>query len=198
MAGAPLRIGIFGGTFDPVHTAHLEVAQAVRVRLGLDRMLLVVANDPWQKPERPLSSAEDRYAVVEAATVEWPGLEPCRLELDRGGPSYTVETVDALREEAPDAELFLVVGSDVVADLPTWKDEPRLRTLVTLVIVRRAGGPVVDPPPGWRAVTVPVVAPDVSSTELRAQLEAGESVLGLVPEAAIRCISERGLYATRR
>ena len=118
----------------------------------------------------------------------WPGLEPCRIEIDRGGPSYTIDTVRQLHQDDPGAELVLVVGSDVVAGLTTWQDEPALRGLVTLAVVGRPGAPPAEPPPGWRAVTVPVAPLDVSSTELRRRLEAGEPVDGLVPEAVIRCI----------
>jgi nicotinate-nucleotide adenylyltransferase len=193
------RIGVFGGTFDPIHTAHLELAESVRRTLGLDRMLLVVANQPWQKEgDRPVTPAEDRFAMVEAAAAEWPGLEPSRIEIDRGGPSYAIDTVRALRESEPDAELTLVVGADVVSGLTTWKDEPILRDLVTLAVVGRPGVPAVDAPPGWRAVGVPAATFDVSSTGLRSRLERGEPVDGLVPEAVIRCMVERGLYATER
>jgi len=194
-----VRIGIFGGTFDPVHTAHLEVAEAVRTAVRLDRMLLMVANQPWQKGgRRRLTPAEDRFAMVEAAAGGWPGLDPCRMEIDRGGPTYTIDTVRQLQRELPAAELFLVVGSDVVAGLTTWHDEPALRHLVTLAVVGRPGAPPALLPPGWRAVTVPVAPFDVSSTELRERLEAGLPVDGLVPDAVIRCIEQRGLYATRR
>jgi nicotinate-nucleotide adenylyltransferase len=193
------RIGIFGGTFDPVHTAHLEVAEAVRHQLELDRMLLMVANQPWQKKGgRILTPAEDRFAMVQAAAQGWPGLEPSRMEIDRGGPTYSIDTVRQLREEAPGADLFLVVGSDVVPGLTTWRDEPDLRGLVTLAVVSRPGAPTEPPPPGWTAVTVPVAPFDVSSTELRERLESGLPVGDLVPEAVIHCIEERGLYAGRR
>jgi nicotinate-nucleotide adenylyltransferase len=196
---AATRIGIFGGTFDPIHTAHLEVAESVREALGLDRMLLVVANQPWQKVgERALTPAEDRYAMVAAAVTGWPGLEPSHIEIDRGGPSYTIDTVRELRSMAPGAELVLVVGSDVVAGLTTWRDEPALRHQVTLAVVGRPGAPPEAPPPGWHAVNVPVAPFDVSSTELRRRLERGGSVDDLVPEAVIRCIQQRGLYATGR
>jgi nicotinate-nucleotide adenylyltransferase len=193
------RLGLFGGTFDPIHTAHLELAEAVRVSLHLDRMLLVVANRPWQKEgDRPITPAEDRFAMVEAAAVGWPGLVPSRTELDRGGPSYTIDTVRQLLQGEPGAELILVVGADVVPGLTTWHDEPALRDLVTLAIVGRPGAPLTEPPPGWRAVTVPVAPLDVSSTELRRRLEQGLAVDGLVPEGVIRCIRQRGLYATGR
>jgi nicotinate-nucleotide adenylyltransferase len=194
-----VRIGIFGGTFDPVHTAHLEVAEAVRERLGLDRMLLMVANQPWQKVgARPLTPAEDRFAMVEAAASDWPGLEPSRMEIDRGGPTYTIDTVRQLLDEEPGAEVTLVVGSDVVGGLTTWKDEAALQGAVTLAVVGRPGVDPVAPPPGWRTVQVPVAPFDVSSTELRRRLEAGLPVEGWVPEPVIRCIARRGLYATGR
>ena len=196
---AAVRIGIFGGTFDPIHTAHLEVAEAVRERLGLDRMLLMVANQPWQKVgARPLTPAEDRFAMVEAAAADWPGLEPSRMEIDRGGPSYTIDTVRQLLGEEPGAEVTVVVGSDVVGGLTTWKDEVALREAVTLAVVGRPGVDPVAPPPGWRTVQVPVAPFDVSSTELRRRLEAGLPVEGWVPEPVIRCIARRGLYATGR
>jgi nicotinate-nucleotide adenylyltransferase len=195
----PNRIGIFGGTFDPVHDGHLEAAEAVRRQLGLDRMLLVVANEPWQKEGvRPVTPAEDRYAMVAAAVEGHPGLEPSRLELERGGPSYTVDTVDELHRAEPGSQLYLVVGADVVADLPTWHDEGRLRGEVTLAVVDRPGAPAVPPPPGWRSVDVPVAPVDVSSTGLRDRLAAGLPVDGMVPEAVMRCIRRRGLYATGR
>jgi nicotinate-nucleotide adenylyltransferase len=193
------RIGIFGGTFDPIHTAHLEVADAVRTALDLDQMLLVVANQPWQKQDdRTLTPAEDRFAMVEAAVADWPGLVPSRMEIDRGGLTYSIDTVRQLHDDQPAAELLLVVGSDVVGGLTTWRDEPALRDLVTLAVVGRPGAPPVAPPPGWRMVSVPVAPSDVSSTELRERLEQGLPVDGLVPDEVIRCIRQRGLYATRR
>ncbi len=193
------RIGIFGGTFDPVHSAHVEVAESVRRALSLDRLLLVVANQPWQKEgERSLTPAEDRYAMVVAAVEDRPDLEASRLEIDRGGPSYTIDTVRQLQRDHPGADLFLVVGSDVVPALPTWEDEPTLRHQVTLAVVGRPGAPPVGPPPGWHAVPVPVAPSDLSSTELRLRLEAGDDVDGLIPDAVIRCIEQRGLYATGR
>jgi nicotinate-nucleotide adenylyltransferase len=192
-------IGIFGGTFDPIHSAHLELAELVRVSLALDRMLLVVANQPWQKEgERAITPAEDRFAMVEAAALGWPGLAPSRMEIDRGGPSYTIDTVRDLLAQEPEARLTLVVGSDVVAGLATWHHEEALRDLVTLAVVGRPGADPADPPPGWRSVTVPAAPFDVSSTELRRRLDQGESVDGLVPDAVMRCIRQRGLYATDR
>ena len=199
MVEGPVRIGIFGGTFDPIHTGHIEAAETVYRKLGLDRMLLVVANEPWQKEgTRSVTPAEDRYAMVEAATEGRPGLEPSRIEIDRGGPSYTVDTVNQLHKRDPSSELIVVIGADVVADLPTWRDEPTLRQNATLAVVDRPGVTMVEPPSGWQSVRVQVAPFDVSSTELRAQLEAGLPVDGLIPDPVIRCIRLRGLYATRR
>jgi nicotinate-nucleotide adenylyltransferase len=192
------RIGLFGGTFDPIHTGHVEVAETVRSALGLDRMLVVVANDPWQKHDRPVSPAEDRYALVVAALADRPGLEASRVELDRGGPSYTIDTVRAVLAENPDADVVLVVGADVVASIDTWHEHRALRDLVTLAVVDRPGVAMVDPPPGWRSVRVACTPVDVSSTALRSALESGARVDGLVPDAVIRCIEDRDLYAKGR
>lgn len=199
MAGEPARIGIFGGTFDPVHAGHIEAAETVYRSLGLDRMLLVVANEPWQKEgTRSVTPAEDRYAMVEAATEGHLGLEPSRIEIERGGPSYTVDTVNELHQRYPSADLIVVIGADVVADLPTWKDEATLRQNATLAVVDRPGVIAVDPPAGWWSVRVPVAPFDVSSTELRSRLETGLPVDRWLPDSVIRCIRLRGLYATGR
>jgi nicotinate-nucleotide adenylyltransferase len=198
VTGPGPRIGVFGGTFDPIHRGHVEVAEAVRDTLGLHRMLVVVANHPWQKQDRPVTPAEDRYAMVVAALADRTGLEPSRIELDRGGPSYTVDTVRQLLETEPGAEVVVVVGADVVAALDTWHEHEALRDLATLAVVERPGVPAVDPPPGWRYVAVAVDPIDVSSTGLRARLESGDPVGDVVPAAVVRCIAERGLYATGR
>ncbi|HET7487614.1 MAG TPA: nicotinate-nucleotide adenylyltransferase [Acidimicrobiales bacterium] len=191
-----MRIGILGGTFDPVHVGHLAAAVEVRHELALDTMLLVVANLPWQKAgSRAITPAVDRLAVVAAAVDGIEGLEASALEVDRGGPSYTADTVAELAGRHPGAELFLVVGSDVVPDLPTWKRVGELQSAVTVVVVRRPGAPGATPPQPWRSVTVAVPALDVSSTDLRARVAAGRPIDALVPAAAVREIRRRGLYA---
>lgn len=202
--GRPERWGLLGGTFDPPHCGHLAAARTCRAALGLDRLLLVVANEPWQKvPQRSVSPAEDRMAMVEAAAALVPGVEASRIEVDRGGPSYTVDTVEAIvagataSGGAPPA-LYLIVGADLVASLDTWKRVDDLRQMVTLVVVTR---PQADPPPdppGWRVVHVHGDPVDVSSSEVRDRLDRGLPVDGLVPDAVIRCIGLRGLYAVPR
>lgn len=193
------RVGILGGTFDPVHIGHLVAASWVRDALSLDRVLMVVANEPWQKTaQRRVTPAEDRLAVVAAAVAGVPGLEPCRMEIDRGGPSYTVETVRELIEEQPDTCFYLVVGADVASELDTWRDVGALAAMVRLVIVDRGGIDRGTDPEGWQVERLRIPALDVSSSELRDRLAAGRSVDFLIPEPAILCIERLGLYAGGR
>ncbi len=194
----PTRIGIFGGTFDPPHAGHVAAARAVTERLGLDRLLLVVANDPWQKSgQRAVSPAEDRYALTEALAGEIPGAEASRLEIERGGPSYSVDTAEEILARAGrhPVELFLVVGADLVPELGSWHRQEDLQRLVTLAIVSRPTGPVPAVPPGWRSEWVDGPQVPVSSSEVRDLLAAGRPVVGMVPAAVIHCIHRRALYA---
>jgi nicotinate-nucleotide adenylyltransferase len=188
------RLGILGGTFDPVHVAHLAAASAARCQLELSRVLVVVAGDPWQKRGRVCAPAEARFEMVEAAIDGVAGLEASRLEIDRTGPTYTIDTVEALRREIPAGELFLIVGSDVAASLETWHRADALRAAVTLAIVERDDGAASTPPPGWRGLGVHMPRLDVSSTEMRRRVAAGESVDFLVPPPAARVLRARGLY----
>lgn len=198
------RWGLLGGTFDPPHCGHLAAARTCQTALGLDRLLLVVANEPWQKvPLRSVSPAEDRLAMVEAAAGLVPGVEACRIEIDRGGPSYTVDTAEELVARALAAgdvppALYLIVGSDLVGSLGTWMRVDDLRRLVTLVVVTRPQSQRADDPPGWRVVHVHGAPVDVSSSGVRDRLERGLPLEGLVPDAVIRCIERRGLYAVSR
>jgi nicotinate-nucleotide adenylyltransferase len=195
----PVRLGIFGGTFDPVHIGHLVAATEVRAALDLDRVLLVVANEPWQKVgTRPLTPAPDRLAVVEASVADRDDLEASPIEIERGGPSYTVDTVNELRRRLPGAELYLVVGDDVAAELGSWHRTEDLPDLVTLVVVARAGYPEVPLPLGWRARRVVIPALEISSSWLRERIAAGGAVDYLVPGPAIERIVARGLYAAGR
>jgi nicotinate-nucleotide adenylyltransferase len=194
-----VRIAIFGGTFDPIHVGHLVAAVNVRHALRLDRVLLVVANQPWQKEGlRSITPAEDRFAMVSAAVGDVPGLEASRLELDRGGPSFTADTLAAVRSAWPDAELFVVVGADVADVLDTWERADVVASLATLVVVNRPGAARTAPLPGWRVEEVDIPALEVSSTDLRARAGDGRPLDYLVPEGAIRCIRARKLYAEGR
>ena len=192
----PRRIGVFGGTFDPVHVGHLVAAVNVRHALDLDVVLLVVANRPWQKVGgREVSPAPDRLAVVRAAVGDVPGVEASALELERGGVSYTADTLAALQAEDPEADLVLVVGADVAATLHTWERVDEVRARCRLAIVNRPGAPPPVVPGGWRADVVEIPALEVSSTDLRARVADGRPLDYLVPEAAVREVRRRGLYA---
>jgi nicotinate-nucleotide adenylyltransferase len=192
------RIGIFGGTFDPIHVGHLVAAVNAKHALALDRVIMMVANVPWQKAEvRGVTGAEERFALVQAAVGEVPGLEAGRQEIDRGGESYTADTLLSLSEERPDAELFVLVGWDVAGDLASWERIEDVQRLATLVIVNRpgAGRPRGLDGDGWRVEEVTVPNLEISSTDLRARAAEGRPLDYLVPEAAVHFIRAHGLYA---
>jgi nicotinate-nucleotide adenylyltransferase len=192
------RIGIFGGTFDPIHVGHLVAAVNAKHALSLDRVILVVANVPWQKADvRVVTSAELRYEMVKAAVGGVPGLEAGRQEIDRGGESYTAETLQQLQEDNPDAELYLVVGWDVAGELSTWERQEDVQRLATLVIVNRpgAGRPRGLDGDGWRVEEVAVPNIEMSSTDLRARAVDGRPLDYLIPEPAVHFIRSRNLYA---
>ena len=195
MAAVRTRIGIFGGTFDPPHVGHLVTAVNVRHALGLDRLLLVVANRPWQKVgTRAISPAEDRFALVEAAVRGVEGLEASAIEIERGGDSYTADTLRDLRAADADAELFLVLGADAAAGLETWERADEVRALATVVVVDRPGSRPASAPPGWPCTHVEVPRLEISSTELRERAADGRPLEFLLPPAVIDCIRDRQLY----
>ena len=184
---------MLGGTFDPVHIGHLVTGVNVRHELGLDLVLFVVANDPWQKADRDVSPADVRFAMVAAAVAGHDGLEASDVEIERGGTSYTADTVATLGRRHPGAELFLIVGQDQAANLDTWERVDEVRRAVTLVVVGRPGS-VGSRPPGWRAVEVDVPSLEVSSSDIRARIGAGRPVDWLTPEPVVRLVQERALY----
>ena len=184
------RVGVFGGTFDPVHVAHIVAAVETRRALGLDRVVLVPAGDPWQKRGTVAAPAADRLAMVRAAVDGIDGLEVSPLEVEREGPSYTYQTLEAL--SGPGRELFLIVGADVAATMGSWVGIERLPALATLVVVTRE--PDERLPAGRRCERVAIPRLDVSSTGLRARAARGWPLDGLVPPGAVRIIAERGLY----
>ena len=170
----------------------------VRHQLALDRVLLVVANHPWQKSGRRITPAADRLAVVQAAVAGTAGVEASAIEIDRGGESFTADTLEQLADEDPGRELFLVVGADVAAELHTWRRMDVVARLATLVVVTRGGSPAAEPGAPWRVEHVRIPALEISSSDLRARAADGRPLDHLVPMPAIACIRERGLYARGR
>ncbi len=191
-----LRIGLFGGTFDPPHVGHLVTAVNVLHALDLDRVVLMVANVPWQKQGlRRITPSEDRLAMVEAAVRGVPGLVAGRTEIDRGGPSYTADTLQTLAEEYPGAEFFTIVGDDAAAGLPTWERFEDVLSRSRIVVVDRPGAPVVLPEGiEWNRVEVPRL--EVSSTDLRSRFVDGRPLDYLVTQPVLDVIRERALYGT--
>ncbi|MGH9138620.1 MAG: nicotinate-nucleotide adenylyltransferase [Acidimicrobiales bacterium] len=190
-----MRLGVFGGTFDPPHVGHLVAAVNVRHELSLDTVLLVVANDPWQKSdEREITPAADRLAMVRAAVGEVKGLEASDLEIRRGGTSYTADTLAELHRLYPEAALFLVLGSDAAYGLPSWERADEVRTMAKIVVVTRPGAEEGRPPAGWSWQQVETPRLDVSSTDLRARFVDGRPLDYLVTDEVIDCIRARALY----
>ena len=197
MSGSSERLGVFGGTFDPVHAGHVVVATETRAQLGLDRVLLVVAGDPWQKRGRVVASASDRFGLATTAVEHLDGIEASAIEIERGEASVTADTLEAL--SAPGRELYLVLGADAVANMPTWRRLDETRHLATIVVVERAGDVHSEPPgPGWRVERVSIPRLDISSTDLRERLHEGRPIDGLVPPEVVHEIHRRGIYTARR
>jgi nicotinate-nucleotide adenylyltransferase len=189
------RLGLFGGTFDPPHVGHLVTAVNVRHDLRLDRVLLVVNAVPWQKVgTRPISEAAARLAMVEAAVADVDGLEASAIEIDRGGPSYTADTLASLLAEDPDRELFVILGADAAAGLRTWERADEVAASATVVVVGRPGVPAAAPQPGWRWEALDVPSLEVSSTDLRARVVDGRPLDYLVTHEVVDWIEEHQLY----
>lgn len=193
------RLGVLGGTFDPPHIGHLAAAVEARSALGLDRVLLVVANDPWQKSAaKELTPAAVRLEMVRAACEGVEGVEVCDREIVRGGPSYSVETLEWLTRQGPDDRLFLLVGADAAAGLDTWHRHEDLAALATIVVVDRAGSGPFEVPSAPDAVHLSVGRLDVSSSELRGRVSEGRPLQPYVPSPVIGLIVGHGLYGAER
>lgn len=194
-AGRRQRLGILGGTFDPIHHGHLLQASEVASAFALDEVLFVPAGRPWQKDQRTVSPATHRYAMTAIATASEPAFASSRIEVDRPGPTYTVDTLEELRRSRGQAvELFLIVGADALAGIFTWRDAPRLFGLTHLVACSRAGYQLADPgiPGGVSLVDVP--GHRISSTLIRERVRAGAPIRYLVPDGVAGYIARQRLY----
>ncbi len=200
----PGSLGVFGGTFDPIHIAHLAVAESARDALGLERVLFIPVREPPHKPGQAVTDAGHRLAMVDLAIAGNPAFASSRIELDRPGPSYTAETLEALAAETPD--LTLILSAEAFAGLPTWHEPRRVLGLARLAVTPRDGYPASDT--GFLAEQFPGVAARavfldgprlrLSASELRDRAAAGRSLRYLVPDAVAAYIGDHGLYRADR
>lgn len=195
------RIGILGGTFYPIHNAHLACAEQVYEACKLDRVLIVPACVPVFKKDQHVTDAAARCEMCKLAIADNPALSLCTLELDRAGDTYTVDTLEELTRTTPDTDFFFIVGMDAFVTLPQWKDATRLAQLATFICVTRPGFTLdanaqkqLDEA-GFRYHMVEMDPLDISSTEIRDRVARGESITELVPPAVCDYIANNGLYA---
>ena len=196
-----MRLGVFGGTFDPPHGGHLLLAERAREELALERVLWVPAGDPWRKGDRQVTPSEQRVRMVQKAIADNAAFELCTVEVERAGPSYSVDTLAEVHGRYRNVEAYLLLGLDALLDLPNWQDPARLLDLATLAVATRDGERVAPPEldrrlPGLATRVVWLEMPhiDLSGTELRRRAAAGGSVRYAVPEAVDAYIREQRLY----
>ncbi|WP_042402986.1 nicotinate-nucleotide adenylyltransferase [Streptacidiphilus carbonis] len=192
---AKKRIGVMGGTFDPIHHGHLVAASEVASQFHLDEVIFVPTGEPWQKDGRPVSPAEDRYLMTVIATASNPQFSVSRIDVDRKGPTYTTDTLRDLRAEHTDADLFFITGADALSQIFSWRNAEELFDLAHFIGVTRPGHTLSDPglpEGGVSLVEVPALA--ISSTDCRDRVAAGEPVWYLVPDGVVRYIDKRRLY----
>lgn len=191
------RIGVMGGTFDPIHHGHLVAASEVASRFSLDEVVFVPTGQPWQKTHATVSPAEDRYLMTVIATASNPRFSVSRVDVDRPGPTYTIDTLRQLtRTRARPAELFFITGADALAQIVTWHASEELFALAHFVGVTRPGHLLEDPgfpPGGVSLIEVPALA--ISSTDCRARVRDQLPIWYLVPDGVVQYITKRGLYA---
>jgi nicotinate-nucleotide adenylyltransferase len=197
-------IGVMGGTFDPIHIGHLAIGEEAREALSLDVVLFVPAGQPPHKPAGSVTAVEHRLAMVELAIGDNPAFELSRIEVDRSGPSYTVDTVEALARRGDD--LVLILSAETFAELPSWHQPERLFDAARMAVVPREGYPAPDP--AWLAETFPgretrvayLEGPrlGLSSTAIRDRIASGRSIRYLVPATVEAYIAQHGLYRTER
>ena len=190
-----MKVGVFGGSFDPVHNAHVALARRALIELALDELIWLPAGQPWQKLRR-LAPAADREAMVRLAIESEPRFTLSRIEIERQGPSYTVDAVRTLRAQRPDADWHLVIGQDQYARFHTWHEWQTLLNMVTLAIANRPDAALAADPHVLRVAHEAIALPmmDISSTDIRARVAARQGIADLVPRAVARYIARHHLY----
>ena len=190
-----MKIGVLGGTFDPIHSAHLLLAEQAREQLGLRKVLFVPAGDPWRKAFRRVTQAEHRLAMTNLAIQGDDGFVIDECEVRREGPTYTADTLHDLHQRYKKDELYLLLGEDALADLPFWKDPERIADAACIVVAPRGGVVLPELPfDPDRVVRIKMPFMEISSTDIRDRAKAGHSLRYLVPDAVADYIKEHKLY----
>jgi nicotinate-nucleotide adenylyltransferase len=189
-----LRLGVMGGTFDPIHHGHLVAASEVAAKFGLDEVVFVPTGQPWQKTHKQVSEPEHRYLMTVIATASNPRFTVSRVDVDRPGPTYTIDTLRDLRTQRSDADLFFITGADAMAQILSWKNIDELWSLAHFVGVTRPGH-VLDGMGRKDVSLLEVPAMAISSTDCRTRVAAGNPVWYLVPDGVVQYIAKYGLYA---
>lgn len=198
-AGRRYRLGVMGGTFDPIHHGHLVAASEVAAKFSLDEVVFVPTGIPWQKVDRQVSGSEDRYLMTVIATASNPRFSVSRVDIDRPGNTYTVDTLRDLHEErGPDTDLFFITGADAVRQILTWRGAEQLFDLAQFVGVTRPGVPMTTEDlkhlPEDRVTLLEVPALAISSTACRSRVQASQPIWYLVPDGIVQYINKRRLY----
>jgi len=194
------RLGVMGGTFDPIHHGHLVAASEVTSLFHLDEVVFVPTGQPWQKPAEEVTVAEDRYLMTVIATASNPRFHVSRIDIDRGGPTYTIDTLRELhRERGPETDLFFITGADALGNILTWRDADELFKLAHFIGCTRPGHRLTDPGlPDGQVSLVEIPALTISSTDCRERVRRGEPIWYLVPDGIVQYINKRGLYRERQ
>jgi nicotinate-nucleotide adenylyltransferase len=191
------RLGVMGGTFDPIHHGHLVAASEVQFWFHLDEVVFVPTGQPWQKSDQKVSPAEDRYLMTVIATASNPGFSVSRVDIDRPGPTYTVDTLRDLRSlRGPEWELYFITGADALEQILSWRDLDELFEPAHFFVCTRPGHTLSDAGlPEGKVTLVEVPALAISSTECRQRVSDGEPIWYLVPDGIVQYITKRQLYA---
>lgn len=189
------RIGIMGGTFDPIHHGHLVAASEASARFGLDEVLFVPTGEPWQKTARAVSPAEHRYLMTVIATASNPSFQVSRVDIDRDGPTYSVDTIRDISRLYPDDELYFITGADALAQILSWKDADDALRLAKFIGATRPGFELSAEHLPHDAVTlIDVPALAISSSDVRGRVAAGQPIWYLVPDGVVQYINKHRLY----
>ena len=189
-----------GGTFDPIHHGHLVAASEVTSLFYLDEVVFVPTGQPWQKPAEEVTVAEDRYLMTVIATASNPRFHVSRIDIDRGGPTYTIDTLRELhRERGQETDLFFITGADALGNILTWRDADELFKLAHFIGCTRPGHRLTDPGlPDGQVSLVEIPALAISSTDCRERVRRGQPIWYLVPDGIVQYINKRGLYRERQ